>query len=212
VPCPIGFAQATTGSSACTLCTGTNFAFEEGADECARCKTLAASSSIQILGLNTEKVGNTIRISAALSSTNAALAGLDPLRNGMQIIIQDASNENIITANLPSGASLGTGSRGWKQKGRGARTTKWTYEDTTAETISGITQATINVTQGSTPRKNNLTISIIGSSGIYETSADALPLRLAIGFGDDGSTACGIRNFRTAQCKYKKSNTVLVCD
>lgn len=134
---------------------------------------------------------------------------LDPIANGVRVIVSGASGQAIVAADLPEGAFDPATGVGWTVNRAGNR---WRYRDSSATPVDGITKVVIKDRSSKTPGLVKVTLKGLGSYSIGESD---LPLRAAVVLDPPAATGgqCARRDFTSggAGCSVVPSGSRVIC-
>jgi hypothetical protein len=139
---------------------------------------------------------------------------IDPLHNGVRVLVESALGTPILDATLPGDLYLTSTRAGWIQNSSG---TSWTYRNSGDPTprVSGIYKVKIRTTT-STPGLLKFTLS--GKNGAYPAAPADLPLKATLVVDTPNATTgqCGEATFpggppHTPTCAFNGAGTALKC-
>src|SRR5215470_16114700 len=99
--------------------------------------------------------------------------------------------------------------RGWQQN---RAHTAWTYRDTTASPLNGITR--LRIEDESRTQARRVTVKVTGRNGVYPVVSGDEPLEATLVLGDQTEAAagvCGESAFVAPDCAFNRRATTLNC-
>jgi hypothetical protein len=135
--------------------------------------------------------------------------GLDLVRNGTRISVQDAVGNTVASAALPGGAFDGTS--GWQVNGNRSR---WIFRDRSKPAIhGGITKMLVKDDSSRTP--GQIGVLVAGKGGSYAAIPGAGSFHVVIELNDaaggGGASQCGEMTFASGDCIFNSNGTTLKC-
>lgn len=145
----------------------------------------ALKPKLTISRLTTPGGDDTIKLTGQASFTYPFAPPLDPIANGVRLLVKDASGGSVLDVTIPGGAYNYAIQTGWKKNTAG---TTWNYKNGLGG-IQGITKATVKTIRSS---PSVIAFVMSGKKGTYPVPANQLPVSAT--FVVDSPTA------ETGQC------------
>lgn len=109
---------------------------------------------IQIGNVDLVTSNDTLVVSAQFAVAGP-FADLDPRITGARVVLAKQAGGNVVDVSLPAAAYGGKGTRGWSTN---AKRTTWTYQDTTAAPLAGITSVAVVDQSKQSPNRVSLKV------------------------------------------------------
>jgi len=169
--------------------------------------TAASKSTIRIRRLDTPPGDDALALRGEVTLPHPFNPPLDPVANGVELIVADAIGARILDVVLPGGAYDRATKTGWKAAGSGR---KWTYVNRGATPPSGITHVIIK--DRSTRSPGLVQFAVKGSNGSYSVDEAGLPLTALIAVQPPAveSSQCAVASFAepAAACTLRRGKAV----
>jgi hypothetical protein len=136
-------------------------------------------------------------------------AGLDPLEEGLRLVLSNSQGEPRVDVSLPGGAFSGAGTAGWTLVGNGR---SWIYRDRTGAPVNGIVKVAIKDRSNQNPGR--VRVIVRGRLGDYPITAGDSPLQAAVILGGRSASLtgrCGRRSFAPLQCSFNAAGNGIAC-
>jgi len=135
--------------------------------------TTAQKAILKITKLQTPPGDDRLKFKAILSGIPSQ-PPIDPIHNGLRILVTDALGSSMIDAFLPGGAYSSTAKAGWKGSGLG-----WNYTNggQNLPLIQGITKVSLH---GRVSQPGQFSVAITGKNGSFAVPDGGLPLLITV--------------------------------
>src|SRR5207249_3048980 len=142
---------------------------------------------------------------------------LDPVANGVRVLVNDASGTKVVDATIPGGAFDAATGVGWTADGTG---TAWRYKNTgaTVPPIGGIKRIQLRDISNAVGNRipGHLKFVVMGRSGSYQMDRSAMPIQatLVLDPPTAASGECGEAVFPglpQASCSFNSMGSTLRC-
>lgn len=208
--CDDGNTTGGDGCSATCQCDDPNDADGDGVgDGCDVCSNAAddteAKAQFSAVGTDAVAGDDRVKIKGAFTLAGGTTFGdLEPLADGVTVVVRSFDGRPLLTLALPAGAFDGT--RGWRTTKPG---NKWRYADkAAAPSANGVSKAELKDLSSKDPGR--VGFKLLGADGDYPIGTGDVPLRVAVVAGSPMS-ACGERDYARADCKVSGSGTGVRC-
>lgn len=188
-------------------------------DECDPCTNVTGERDMEpktvlvLRRINTDRqIGNDgLFLKGRLNlPTGTAFADLDPMAEGLRMVLTNAVGQGLTDDAVPGVAFPGVrGSRGWRQTNAGKG---WRYRDRTSAPIAGIAKIVIKDVSRKYP--DNLQILVNARKGIFPVVTSDMPIKASITLGGSVSALldrCGETAFEPPDCSFNRSGSALRC-
>ena len=143
-------------------------------DPCTNVAGVTAQKAVlKITKLQTPPGDDRLKVKATIAGVPSQ-PPLDPITNGLRILLTDALGNTVIDAFLPGGAYSADAKAGWKGSGLG-----WNYANggQNLPLIQGISKLTLH---GRTSQPGLFSVAITGKNGNFVVPADGLPVLVTV--------------------------------
>lgn len=125
---------------------------------------------------------------------------IDPLTNGILVILFSADGEIIVETVVP-------GVEGWSQNGKA---TQYTFRDKMRPAANnGIRKVVIKDRSNKEP--NRVSVKVVSTDATVPVFVDSPPLQAVVVLGDESIGECGETDFTPSQCGFNNSGSTLIC-
>jgi len=167
----------------------------------------ASKSTIRIRRLDTPPGDDALALRGEVTLPHPFTPPLDPVANGVELIVVDANGARVLDVVLPGGAYERATKIGWKAAGNGR---KWTYVNRGATPPSGITNVIIK--DRSTRSPGLVQFAVKGRNGSYSVDEASLPLTALVALQPPAveSSQCALASFAEpeAACTVRRGKVV----
>jgi DNA-binding beta-propeller fold protein YncE len=170
------------------------------------CSPIVSSTRVRLQRIGTDVVpGNDrFKIAGQVQLRDGSFADLDPLADGLRVIVEAAGGTPRVDVTLPGGAYAGRGTAGWKLNGSG---TRWSFVDRTGAPANGIDK--VKITDRSKRLPSLVALAVSGRNGTYPVVAGDEPVAVRLVL--DATGRCAVTAFTPDDCRFNGAGNTLAC-